>query len=105
MPLGLHGAAATFQRLVDRALVGCQDFTAAYIDDIVIFSPDWSTHVTHLRQVLRALAQAGLKANPRKSCLGFKELSYLGFVVGNGQIRPLPGRIITLQNSPRPNTK
>ena len=96
MPFGLHGAAATFQRLVDRALVGCQEFTAAYIDDIIVFSPDWPSHVAHLRQVFRALSQAGLKANPKKSRLGFTELTYLGFVVGNGRLRPLPERVTTL---------
>lgn len=55
MPFGLHGAAATFQRLVDRALAQCGSFAWAYIDDIVICSPDWPTHLDHLRQVLHAL--------------------------------------------------
>lgn len=40
MPFGLHGAAATFQRLVDRALQGCSSFARAYIDDIIVGSPD-----------------------------------------------------------------
>ena len=105
MPFGLHGAAATFQRLVDRALVQCQEFTVAYIDDIIIFSPDWPTHVRHLEQVLHALAQAGLRINPKKSHLGFKELKYLGFLVGNGQLKPLPERVTTLQTSAAPTTK
>lgn len=64
MPFGLHGAMPTFQRLVDRALEGCEAFTHAYIDDIAISSSSWTEHVEHLQQVLQALAWAGLKANP-----------------------------------------
>ena len=36
MPFGLHGAPATFQRLMDRILVGQEAHAAAYIDDAVI---------------------------------------------------------------------
>lgn len=32
MPFGLHGVAATFQCLVNRALNGCETFTCAYIE-------------------------------------------------------------------------
>ncbi|XP_025062379.1 uncharacterized protein LOC112550614 [Alligator sinensis] len=38
MPFGLHGAAATFQRLMDWVLAPHVEYTAAYIDDIVVFS-------------------------------------------------------------------
>lgn len=38
MLLGLHGAAATFQRLVDTVLSPSEGFTLAYLDDIVIDS-------------------------------------------------------------------
>lgn len=71
MPFGLHGAAATFQRLVDRVLEGCEGFARAYIDDIIISSGSWADHITHLDKVLWALTQAGLKANPAKSRIGF----------------------------------
>ncbi|XP_054841809.1 uncharacterized protein LOC129333892 [Eublepharis macularius] len=105
MPFGLHGAAATFQRLVDRALTHCQGFATAYIDDILIYSPDWTSHLRHLRLVLQALRDAGLKANPTKSRLGFQELKYLGFLVGRGQLRPLPDKVASLEACPRPGTK
>ncbi|XP_075771602.1 uncharacterized protein LOC142823854 [Pelodiscus sinensis] len=49
MPFGLHGAAATFQRVMDRVLAPYAEFTAAYIDDIVIYSRTWEEHLGHLR--------------------------------------------------------
>lgn len=105
MPFGLHGAAATFQRLVDTVLVDHRTFTAAYIDDIIIFSDTWGDHLRHLRAVLQALHAAGLKANPSKSHLGFQELKYLGFLVGRGAVRPLPAKVLQLKDYPTPQTK
>lgn len=35
MPFGLQGAPATFQRLMDRVVQGLQDFTDAYLDDVI----------------------------------------------------------------------
>lgn len=64
MPFGLHGVATTFQRLVDHALEGCETFSRAHIDDIVVSSSSWEEHLAHLHQVLQALEKAELKANP-----------------------------------------
>ena len=36
MPFGLGGASATFQWLMDKVLCGLDEFSAAYLDDIVI---------------------------------------------------------------------
>ncbi|KYO17245.1 hypothetical protein Y1Q_0017692 [Alligator mississippiensis] len=36
VPFGLHGAVATFQRLMDKVLSPYQDYEAAYIDDVVV---------------------------------------------------------------------
>ncbi|KYO29204.1 hypothetical protein Y1Q_0009973 [Alligator mississippiensis] len=44
MPFGLHGAAATFQRLMDRILAPHAEYAAAYIDDIVIYTWTWAQH-------------------------------------------------------------
>lgn len=52
MPFGLHGAAATFQRLVDTILSSCEDHVLAYLDDILIYSRTWEQHLIHLKRVL-----------------------------------------------------
>ncbi|XP_029112827.1 uncharacterized protein LOC114912049 [Scleropages formosus] len=88
LPFGLHGAPATFQRLMDRVLTPHAGYAAAYFDDVIIYSPDWSQHLVHLRAVLQALREAGLTANPAKCAIGRGEIWYLGFILGNGQIRP-----------------
>lgn len=78
MPFGLHRVAATFQCLVHKDFKNCQEFARAYLDDIILSSPDWPTHLKHLRAVFQDLQEAGLKANPKKSKIGFQELRFPG---------------------------
>ena len=45
MPLGLSGVSATFQWLMDKVLCGLDEFSAAYLDDIVISSKPWKENL------------------------------------------------------------
>ncbi|XDV39343.1 hypothetical protein PO909_008599 [Leuciscus waleckii] len=66
LPFGLHGAPATFQRLMDRVLQDCEDWSAAYLDDVVIHSNSWEEHLQHLQQTLKRIEEAGLTLNVSK---------------------------------------
>ena len=46
LPFGVHGAPVTSQWMMDR------EYTATYIDDIVIHSNTWALHLHHLRAIL-----------------------------------------------------
>ena len=105
LPFGIHGAPATFQRLMDHVLRPHQEYAAAYIDDIVVHSPDWQTHVAQVSAVLGALGEAGLTANPVKCHLGMEEANYLGHTVGRGRVKPQGDKIASIQTWPRPTTK
>lgn len=105
LPFGLHGAPATFQRLMDRVLRPHQKYAAAYIDDIVIHGEEWGTHLQQVTAVLRALRGAGLTANPKKCRLGLRDADYLGFTIGRGCVKPQAGKVEAIRNWPRPQTK
>ena len=51
MPFGLKNAPSHFQRNMERVLEPVSDNAAVYIDDIVIFSNNWSDHMAHLTRV------------------------------------------------------
>ena len=78
MPFGLQGAPATFQRLMDVALQGLDDFAASYIDDIAIFSETWEEHLQHIRQVSQRLVESNLTVKVRKCKFGMARCGYLG---------------------------
>ncbi|XP_035988756.1 uncharacterized protein LOC118561082 [Fundulus heteroclitus] len=105
LPFGLHGAPATFQRLMDQVLNGCDNYACAYLDDIVIYSGSWEEHLKHLEEVLRRLQSAGLTINPEKCVLAQSETEYLGFVIGNGVIKPQVRKVHAIESCPLPRTR
>jgi hypothetical protein len=87
MPFGLATAPSTFQRFINHVLAPyLEDFCFAYLDDIVIFSPDAETHSKHVTLVLEALQKAELHLKPAKCQWNASEISFLGFtaVAGKG---------------------
>jgi hypothetical protein len=56
MPFGLHSAAGTFQALVDRLFTpDLEPYVFAYLDDIIVSTPDFETHLNILRIVFDKL--------------------------------------------------
>ena len=47
LPFGLRSARNTFQRMMDQIL-GNLPYCFVYIDDLLIFSPDLTSHIQHL---------------------------------------------------------
>ena len=78
LPFGVHGAPATFQRMMDQLLRPHQAYAAAYINDIIIHSDSGDVHIRQLRAVLGELRKVGHNANPAKCLLGLEETAYLG---------------------------
>ncbi|KAL1276794.1 hypothetical protein QQF64_036417 [Cirrhinus molitorella] len=105
LPFGLHGAPATFQRMMDILLRPHQAYAAAYLDDVIIHSERWEDHLLRLGRVLGELRRAGLTANPRKCHLARTEAHYLGFQVGRGLIKPQERKVVAVRDAPRPATK
>ena len=52
-PFGLRNAPAVFQRLIETVLVDCQDFSKAYIDDIIVYSSNWNEHQDTLNKYFK----------------------------------------------------
>ena len=105
MPFGLQGAPATFQRLMDRVIQGLGDFSAAYLDDLIVFSETWAEHLQHVRTILQRLREAGLTAKARKCHFGADHCVYLGHVVGGGTVHPESTKLQAVRTFPIPQTK
>ncbi|KAJ1167473.1 hypothetical protein NDU88_007864 [Pleurodeles waltl] len=105
MPFGMKNAPATFQRLVNRVLSGLESFSAAYLDDIAVFSSTWRDHLVHLKEVLQALLQAGLTIKASKCQIGQSSVVYLGHLVGGGHVQPLQPKIQTILDWEAPKTQ
>lgn len=105
MPFGLCNAPSVFQRAINAALkLHIDKSVLIYIDDVIIFSESVEQGLQQLEQVLDALEKAGFSLNVKKCKFLQTEIEYLGRIISNGQVRPSPGKVQALLNSPVPTT-
>ena len=104
MPFGMKNAPATFQRMVNK-LVRDIDGCEGYIDDVVIYSDDWSDHIRQIKCFFQIMREAKLTINLMKSEFGKATVKYLGHIVGQGQVRPLDAKIQTVVKYPIPTSR
>jgi hypothetical protein len=82
MTFGLKNAGATYQRamnLIFHELLG--NTVEVYIDDIVVKSAEFSSHVADLRKAFDKICRYGLKMNPRKCAFRVLAGKFLGFII------------------------
>ena len=103
MPFGLTCAPSVFQRLMDLVLCGLTyELCMVYLDDIVLFSNDFDTHVSRLQQVFERLRQAGLKLKASKCCLFQRKVSFLGHVVSAQGLEVQEEKVASVRTWPIP---
>ena len=105
MPFGLRNAPATFQRLMNTVLAGQEEYSAAYIDDIVIYSNTGSEHLKHIQEFTESFKTVWSDNKPSKCQWGSKYLTYLGHEVGCGKVSVPAARVEPIKNYKRPKTK
>lgn len=105
MPFGLKNAPVQFQSFMNSVL-GSLRWTAAlvYIDDILVFSDDLSSHVTHLRTLLDSAISVGLKFNPDKCHFAYPSLKVLGLRVSTDGLSVLEDRAAAIKELATPRS-
>lgn len=105
MPFGLCNAAQRLCQLMDKVFPAhMSDHVFVYLDDLLVVSTTFDTHVTLLADVARKLRVAGLTVNLQKSRFYFREVKYLGHIVGHGTIRPDPEKVSAIEHFPTPSS-
>lgn len=105
MPFGLCNAPQTLCRLMDLVIPQpLRESVIVYLDDLLIVSENFETHVDLLKQVAGHLRKAKLTINVEKSKFCMKELRYLGYIVGNGCLKADPDKVAAILEFPAPAT-
>lgn len=102
---GLTNAPATQQRLVDLLFREFDLKVFAYLDDIIIVSNDFDSHVSILLRVLEKLKQANLTINLEKCQFFRSQLKYLGYVVDSCGLRTDPEKVQAILSYPTPSCR
>ncbi len=106
MPFGLTNTPAVFQALVnDVPRDMLNRFVFVYLDDILIFSKSHEDHVKHVRLVLQRLLENKLFVRAEKCEFHVSTVSFLGYVVERGQLKPDPEKVKAVAEWPVPATR
>lgn len=104
MSFGLRNAPATFQRLMNCVVSGLEG-CAVYLDDVVVYSQTWEEQRCRLRALFDRLVDAKLTINLAKCEFVKATVTYLGKVVGQGEVRPVREKVRAIDSFPVPTTK
>ena len=80
------------------------DFLLVYLDDVIVFSSCFDSHLDHLEQVFERLQAHGLKLQPHKCHLFRREVRYLGHVVSGRGVATDPEKTAAVKEWPVPST-
>ena len=91
--VGLKNAGATYQRLMDRVLAPILGRNVqAYVDDMVMTSPEKSKRVADLEELFTTIAKFKLKLNPEKCMFGVEAGKFLDFLLTERGIEANPDK-------------
>ena len=73
-----------------------------YLDDIIIFSKTQEEHLQHLEEIFERLRKARLKVKLQKCSFFKKHIQYLGHLISDKGIQPLPEKLESIAKIPEP---
>jgi len=106
LPFGLNISVGCFIKCVNSILgPDVDDFAMAYVDDIIIWSKDFETHLRHVNIVLGKLWNAGVTINFKKSNFLEREILFLGHKVSAQGIKINDDKVAYIREFPEPKSK
>jgi len=81
-----------------------RDRVLVYMDDLLVMSEDFESHLSLLKEVALLIRKAGLTLNIDKSNFCLKEVEFVGYIIGYGTIQTNPGKVAAITDYPVPKT-
>lgn len=104
MPFGLTNAPRVFQRLMSFVLKSARHLAALYLDDILVHAKTIREVLDALRTVLQLLREEGLTLNLSKCHFLTRSVSFLGFEVEDGMVKPGKEKVKAIEEFPLPSS-
>jgi hypothetical protein len=101
LPQGAKPSSGIFQQGIDKVLMGITG-VAAFLDDVIIASPDLPTHIKRVREVLSRLQKFGFTIKLDKCSFFEKEIDFLGFTINKDGLKPCQSKLEVIKNLPEP---
>lgn len=104
VPFGLSNAPRVFQRLMTRILKPIREKSALYLDDVLLFGHTVEEALDVLREALGIFRNEGLTLNLSKCTFLKTSVTYLGFEIEQGKIRPGNAKVTAVEQFPIPKS-
>ena len=104
LPFGIANGPAEFSRLM-RKIFPDHPNIFTFLDDILIATVDFESHVKVLEYVFKTLLDANLKINIDKSFFGVEEIKFLGQTLDSNFMYPQKDKIEAILDFPLPAIK
>ena len=99
MCFGLTNAPATFERLMEKVLLGLLwKVCVVHLDDIICYGNSFDSALINLKAIFQRLREAGLRLKPQKCKLLQQSVRFLGHVVSAQGVAPDPDKIQAVQD-------
>ena len=106
MPYGLNNACQSFQALMNQVLRGLTwKHCLVYVDDVIIWSKDFESHLQHLDLIFQRLRMANLTLRPNKCEFAKPEILFLGHFISKEGIKVDPSKIEAVKSFPTPQNQ
>ena len=102
-PFGLSHSGSVFVSVITQ-LFRQNNFQNlnSYVDDLIVYSRDFSSHLEHLEYVFKTLNSVNLKLNAEKCDLCLPEVNYLGMTISANGVAINQKKVTIVKNYPRP---
>ncbi|MBW0559319.1 hypothetical protein O181_099034 [Austropuccinia psidii MF-1] len=107
MPFGIKNAPSRYQRTMNTIFPEelSEGWLIIYIDDIIVSSETWDSHLSRLEAVLQRIVQIKMKISLKKCHIAYSELKALGHVVSGLHLGIDKNKVAALIWKPMPQTK
>lgn len=103
LAFGIKTAVAGFSRCMDVVLgTDVRDYTINYIDDLLITSTNFPSHLKHLQTIFDKIKEAKMTINITKSAFVRQKVPFLGHILTPQGILMDPDKIAAIKEFPRP---
>ena len=104
MPQGSSASPGWFVKVINEVIKGLKRFTE-YLDDTIVFDPDPTDHVAHIRALFGRPRKHHLNIPPSKAKTGAPTADFLGHIISGGGYGPNADKVAALTRMPMPTDK
>jgi len=84
-PFGQKNSGNTFVRAMQQILQLIRDFTAAFVDEISVFSDEFEQHLADFENFLQIIKKSGFTLNLKKCRFAQNQVKFLGHIIGSNE--------------------